>query len=89
MISPASQEKPYAMPPITWDLLKEDDRKILSFFVRACNILRIQIDKIYTYLYAYISDQLMESWIKNSYIKDYKMNFVQYFVLLIYLETNE
>ncbi len=24
---------------ITWDLLKEDDRKILTYFVRACSIL--------------------------------------------------
>src|SRR5205085_12531213 len=24
---------------ITWDLLKDDDRKILSYFVRTCNIL--------------------------------------------------
>ena len=28
---------------ITWDLLKDDDRKILSYFVRACNILVCRI----------------------------------------------
>ncbi|PKK60519.1 hypothetical protein RhiirC2_719040 [Rhizophagus irregularis] len=28
---------------ITWDLLKNDDRKILSYFVRACNILTCHI----------------------------------------------
>jgi hypothetical protein len=28
---------------ITWDLLKNDDRKILSYFVRACNILTCRI----------------------------------------------
>jgi len=28
---------------ITWDLLKEEDRKILSYFVRACNILVCRI----------------------------------------------
>lgn len=28
---------------ITWDLLQEDDRKVLSYFVRACNILICQI----------------------------------------------
>jgi hypothetical protein len=28
---------------ITWDLLKDDDRKILSYFVRACNILICRI----------------------------------------------
>src|SRR5437763_3115254 len=26
---------------ITWDLLKDDDRKILSYFVRACNVYHI------------------------------------------------
>ena len=28
---------------ITWDLLREDDRKILSYFVHACNILVCRI----------------------------------------------
>ena len=28
---------------ITWDLLKDEDRKILSYFVRACNILVCRI----------------------------------------------
>ena len=28
---------------ITWDLIKDDDRKILSYFVRACNILVCRI----------------------------------------------
>src|SRR6185437_2226956 len=28
---------------ITWDLLKDEDRKILSYFVRACNILVYRI----------------------------------------------
>src|SRR5256884_9923685 len=28
---------------ITWDLIKDDDRNILSYFVRACNILVCRI----------------------------------------------
>src|SRR2546423_15470414 len=28
---------------ITWDLIKDDDRKILSYFVRTCNILVCRI----------------------------------------------
>ena len=52
---------------ITWDLLKEEDRKILSYFVRACNILICQIISKSTLIEAHGYLLFMVKLIENNY----------------------